>query len=440
MTFVFFYSALDLGGIETLILRLSNWLIIQGHQVTLVLVRDGALDHLLNPSVQRIYVRSRMRAMLPLGGVRKALPTSVSAVCAFDPESLCLAGSLFAGSKIDASFYVGVYHPRIYFFSQYETRLQRVVKQLFIASVPENSIVFMNESCRISHAEGLRHDFSQSHILPLALSPVHSRVEKITPFKIISVGRLVAFKTYNLYMIEVLRDLISRGFTHTTWHVYGDGPLEEDMRALVREHGLGHHVFLHGPVEYSKMQDSIRDAQLFVGMGTALVEAGLMGIPGVIAVDSESARTYGYTYELEGYDVGENTGKFPGKFVCDLVADIFLLDADRYVRECEKTRRHCERFLVNNIGVDFLSLIPRLGTTGDFYRRGATPRLWLHYLLVLPDELLKKFHDTFVAVVKAVLPRRLQSLPRRINRWLLARRKWEQLKKGTTAFPSKESR
>src|SRR5690606_16390596 len=96
--------------------------------------------------------------------------------------------------------------------------------------------------------------------------------------KIVSIGRLSEMKEYNFYMIEVVAELIRRGYD-VTWTVYGAGEFEEVMRTMIRERNLEGVIALAGPMPYERCRQVLSDAYVFVGMGTTIVEAAMFGVP-----------------------------------------------------------------------------------------------------------------------------------------------------------------
>src|SRR4029453_8260122 len=64
------------------------------------------------------------------------------------------------------------------------------------------------------------------------------------PVRIISIGRLVAFKGFE-YLIDACADLARRGLEFTC-EIIGDGPLRGDLEARIRKLNLSDQVHLLG--------------------------------------------------------------------------------------------------------------------------------------------------------------------------------------------------
>jgi glycosyltransferase involved in cell wall biosynthesis len=173
--------------------------------------------------------------------------------------------------------------------------------------------------------------------------PVHAepflRVQH-TPEKgrIVSVGRLSPMKEYNLHMPYVIANLRNMGF-EVNWHVYGDGEFEKDMRTIVENFGLSSHVIFEGVVNYSRLPSVFRSAHFFVGMGTAALEASIVGVPGV----------YALPFDTDGASCGTICESDIGNFDCsdemptdknitEELVRLLELNESEYISECEKVR------------------------------------------------------------------------------------------------------
>lgn len=429
---VFVYSCLDVGGVETLIVRLSNWLVANGHDVLLVLIKPGKLDHLLHPAIETIFLGGNVRAFLPwliATKIGREKLTDVDVLCAFDPQSLWMAMLCVPLVNEKARLFVGVYHPRIYFFSRQADLRAALHLKLLRGGVMPESIAFMNEACRASHESSLGMDFSRSRIFPLPIAD--SGVRSCAPlrFKVVSVGRLTAFKTYNIYMIDVVHALVTSGMTDVSWHVYGDGPLLAEMLSRIEDRGLQDHIILHGVVPYEELFTAIADAYAFVGMGTALIEAGSYGVPSIPAIESEGAVACGYIYELDGFNVGEMDSRQSRVEVQVLLERLFAMSETEYKAESDKTRNHCVRFLIESVGNEFVSQSAGLGRVQSL-KSVAMPDILAYALVAMSDALISFFSAVFIRVGRMCFPPGAVARLRAWNRRRLARKNAQEMAPG----------
>lgn len=111
------------------------------------------------------------------------------------------------------------------------------------------------------------------------------------PVVIVSVGRLVPKKGMDM-LIEAFSRITGKS-VEAALHIYGDGPLENDIRRLVSEKKLEKSVTLHGGRPRSEVISAIKEADIFAlfsntgpdgdmeGTPTVLIEAGALGVPSV---------------------------------------------------------------------------------------------------------------------------------------------------------------
>lgn len=208
----------------------------------------------------------------------------------------------------NAKFIMGAYHPRAYYVSTYLglSPDTRIVKKVF-SVLPSENIVFMNEIVKKEHEKYFKLPFTNSHIIPLPVK-LEGRMrdfKSINRKKIVSVGRLENSKRYVIAMLEVMTQLANDGYEYE-FYIYGHGQLRGFITSYIKLHNIGHYVFFMGPLEYKNLYSVLKDAYLFVGMGTVLIEASSMGVPALQAIESEKMPvTYGFFSELNGLSIGE---------------------------------------------------------------------------------------------------------------------------------------
>ncbi len=124
-------------------------------------------------------------------------------------------------------------------------------------------------------------------------NPIEITTEKqkdITKNKIVTVGRLVKQKNQSL-LIEAFYE-INKKYPNYVLVIYGNGPLEKELKEKVKKLGLQDKVFFPGISD--NIHKEISDAEIFVltsnfeGLSNAMLEAMLMGLP-VITSDCAGA-------------------------------------------------------------------------------------------------------------------------------------------------------
>ena len=414
------YKSLVLGGLETLVVRVSNWFCERGDDVTIVLLGQGPLDCLLSQRVTIVNVGEMTRLFSRSAVASRCsglVDQSYDAVLAFDPVSLWMSVFLSRYLKNDPRFLIGVYHPRIYFFEEPDPPFLKLARAVFDRYVADSSKYFMNEPTRREHERRFGRSFRDAAIVPL---PVDVRrfelvARRPVPGRLVSVGRLTAFKSYNLFMIDVVEELTRRGH-RVEWHVYGEGELEWLMRERIQQRHLERSIFLHGALPYPALETALESAYCFVGMGTALIEAGAAGVPSVPAIVGEGAMSYGFLPDLPYFAVGERLPSVPDIPVVDLLAQVLSMRANEYDSECRRTQVYCRAYSIETIGPSLSSLLEGQGGTCRRLRE-VPPSLrvlcqgyWIVRRVVFCGK------DLVVRAVKAALPRPLYGWLQRCHR------------------------
>ena len=355
MRLLFVYDNLSIGGIQTLIVRLGKHLASNGHAVTVLLNRHGdpQLSARLASSCQLVVEKTTLN--IPLREATSVAPEP-DVIMAFDSPSLIEAVSLrkncFPGMPVVA----GVFHPREYCPPPGVARARdRLASRLF-CELPPGNIAFMSEDCRSEHADRLGREFAASAIIPLPVDIgqyAHVDRSRMDRSKLVSIGRLTGFKTYNRTMIPVIAELNRNGGNYH-YHIYGDGPDRRMVEQLISNWGVQDFVHLWGELPYAEMAKVLEDAFVFVGMGTSLIEASAAGVPSIVAIEcTEEAKSYGLFHEMNDLNIGENV---PGRPMHDIREILLRLRAqpEDYAGHCELARGKAESFALEKIAGQYL--------------------------------------------------------------------------------------
>src|SRR5437667_12414777 len=92
-------------------------------------------------------------------------------------------------------------------------------------------------------------------------SPPNEEVSINQVPRIISIGRLVAFKGFE-YLIDACADLARRGLEFTC-EIIGDGPLGGDLEERIRKLNLSDRVHLLGSLSQGAVLEKLRSADIF---------------------------------------------------------------------------------------------------------------------------------------------------------------------------------
>ncbi len=365
---LFVYGSLHVGGIETFLVRVSKRLAAHGTRVTVLLAsRDGnaALIDELGRSARLVYFDELQRLRLPslIRGnalVRFLAPLSrrkVSDLLAdvdhlhfFESLSLLAVLNLLATAGDCRKVSGGVYYQYEYAtWSMKPSFFVRAVAQAFQELIPARNLIFFNETSRATYARHVGMRFAASAVLPIGVDL--SRLEFRPPDaaakgKVVSIGRIASFKTYNFQFPPVLTQLNGEGLA-LEYHVYGDGDQRGRLEELRRSLPGGERIILHGPVAYDQIPAVLRDAWLFVGSGTALIEAAACGIPALVGIESEPGPvSYGFLHNMEGIDYQESDLGLAKRGFAQFCRQLHAMSASDYALECERSARKSREFSI----------------------------------------------------------------------------------------------
>lgn len=289
-----------IGGVETFLLSLIRQFKRLGHDVHVFLLESDNANVLLPELLALDAVVFPFDALLNTHSSRSGFDVVlVTNTDTFFETLRQLTRGRFKASRLIA----GTYQTRMYCLDRGPLNLHnRLIRKLF-AQLPAANVIFGNDACRDEHAR-IAPSMLNSPIVPLIVDgdrfPRRARRDHNMPMRIVSIGRLDHFKTYNLSMLDVLLDLLNRGHA-VSWDVYGSGMLHSLMRQRIAELSLGNQVRMLGDINYADIPHILNDAFAFVGSGLSMMEAAACGVPSLPAIEYESQpKTFGFPHEIPG--------------------------------------------------------------------------------------------------------------------------------------------
>ncbi|MFB2637780.1 glycosyltransferase family 4 protein [Shewanella bicestrii] len=361
----------EIGGVETLLLRVIRELNRQGFKSTVLLLRKKYDDSLFSQlkEIADVVFLSDLRLYSP-EKFRAAVGRDFGHIFVTINDALLLGAILQRWVYPNAHLVAGVYQTEVFCAPVTWRYLHRkVINDLFCYCVPDKNKIIANEAGRNYHQNKLNYDLSEAKIVPLIVDveqylPVernHVRREKV-----VSVGRLVDFKTYNITFFNVLLELNAQGL-FLEWHVYGDGPLEESMRDLIEQHQLHKQVFLHGILDYKDFKSVVSDAFVFIGSGTAIIEAAACGVPVIPAIEyADQAISYGFFHEIDGISFFEPNMLYPTLNISTLILYLTSLEQVKYKVLSEKNIEKAMLFSCSSVSSLYLNAF--MGTESNKFK------------------------------------------------------------------------
>jgi hypothetical protein len=200
---------------------------------------------------------------------------------------------------------IGFYHYINYIWGGNKVAMhERVNREFIFQYLPSQSLLFFSEGIRKLYTKHKRIDFSNANTFRMGV--VDRKNPQISgalnqSIKIVAIGRLVEFKTYNLYMLHVVKNLLGKGF-NVQFDIYGDGPLEQVIQNEITSLNLNN-VHLKGSLDYLKFDETVAQYDLFVGSGTAVIQAASLGVASIVGVENVvEPKTYGYFNAVHQYE------------------------------------------------------------------------------------------------------------------------------------------
>jgi glycosyltransferase involved in cell wall biosynthesis len=259
---------------------------------------------------------------------------------------LLFAHRLFGRVAGTPTLSVGVYHQNEFLYEPMGRRFPKEAQRIF-RKVPSRNIVFFNDSTRENYESFFSDEYSESPIIPIGIdirdyTPPNPRV----PFRIVSVGNLVEFKTYNEHVIRMVAGLRGR-FSDISYHIYGTGKTHDRLEGLVRELKVTGEVQIKGAIPYSEFDRVVGEASVFVGSGTALLEAAMLGVPALIGIESiEVPESYGFLCDIPNFSYNEYVAGQRKIRMADAIVNVFA-DKDFAAEIGAKCKAKAQEFSID---------------------------------------------------------------------------------------------
>ena len=319
---LFIYGALPVGGIETFFMRMAKERHRLGlHTSILLLSLPYESDpELLNEMKKYANVLFPDDIFLNFGKFTRRLPLlvpvkkraleralkSVDQIHASDGMHALLGYRLSNMLNKNITITVGFYHYIKFLWGGDNVAWHEKVNRRFIFDfLPEESLLFFSEGNRQLYIKHKRKKLTDANTFRLGVidkKNIKVSGEVNLPIKIVAIGRLVDFKTYNFYMIKVLKNLKTKGF-NVQFDIYGDGPLKAQIADEINKAGLSDSIHLKGTLDYLKFDETVSNYNLFIGSGTAIIQAAALGLPSIVGVENViEAETYGYFSDVNQYE------------------------------------------------------------------------------------------------------------------------------------------
>ncbi|MBF6633976.1 MAG: glycosyltransferase [Planococcus sp. (in: Bacteria)] len=293
------------GGVEMLVVRMVKWLSDNDYNVTLFLYSSGGplirqLETLKNVTilVDEDPSDPSINMWLATKMLTKRFDEPFDLVYSFSPMSFLLSYLVPAKKRMS-----GVYHPESY---KHES-VSSVVKFLKLID-PKfyQKLMFMNPSIKQLTEEAIGERVNDTIFpMPLDFCSDTKTLGNFNSRRIVSIGQLSHFRTYNYYMVDIMERLIQID-PEFTYHIYGTGQGEDDLRNKIANSPARDHIFMHGAFTYEDKKRALQNTFCFVGMGVSLIEAAGCGIPAITTkINDPNGLSKGFLHQLPPYESGD---------------------------------------------------------------------------------------------------------------------------------------
>jgi hypothetical protein len=304
---VLVYDRMNTGGIETMMLRMVDWLVARSMPVVVCCLPGGDLQARVSPKAVLInYTDSgelvaKMRQWCVVAKPAQILLMSFDSAPA--ARALMLESAM-SGMTVVHNV-TGVFHPKSYFMPG-QPADRRWLNRKILGAYGGRHVFFMNRESLDLHAGFMSARYDKAAVIPIPVEVQGPKwaVQPAAELRVVSVGRLVDFKAYNLGAASIVKHCAKRG-VRVLWDIYGYGPQYDLIEQAIAQEGVAGQVFLKGALEYENLFKVIAGYDVFIGMGTSVVEAAAIGMPSLVAQVESPNRSHGYLHELPFGNIGE---------------------------------------------------------------------------------------------------------------------------------------
>lgn len=330
---LFIYGNLPIGGIETFYIRMAKARSKRGLKTKFLFLADEAkceldiLDDLRKYSevffIKDFLKRSFFSEFTSYFWLLKSLNYKRLNLLFCDVRHVHAAESVYAmffykiNQKLNLNciLTVGVYHSREYIW-EYNNKIpyyEKINRKLFSSLMQNNQVFFFDQRTPVKYCQYYEVDINlvdKERIFPIGVLDKEINFSKNLRscdglIKICSVGRLVDFKSYNLWMLKIINKITE--MVDVQYDIYGSGPLQDEMMKIIKEEGVSDRVTLKGDLPYSTFDQVVLEYDLFVGSGTAIIESAKLGVPSIVGIESNpEPTTYGFICDVDGFSYNED--------------------------------------------------------------------------------------------------------------------------------------
>lgn len=238
-----------------------------GTMRTIPMFLSTVLVNLARNPLRRINVVYRMRDN-DLSLKQYLMQVMRMMVLPFDQPDLCLVHNLT--SAVQFSFLRQMYRtcPAAFYYHGGEVAgFPEIGRKDSIRGFAAADYVFTNTESSKSHAIGRGCDAEKIAVCPVGFNlsefdaDEHKEYRRGNVLRILTIGRMSEEKGH-IFALRAINDLIAAGFTNVHYKLIGDGPLFDELKSYVLQHGIQEYVQFLGHVSRDALYEELKNADL----------------------------------------------------------------------------------------------------------------------------------------------------------------------------------
>ncbi|MBZ2192814.1 hypothetical protein JFJ09_11355 [Pseudoalteromonas arctica] len=321
---LFIYGSLTIGGIETFFVRMAKQRKLDGLDTTVLLLSkpkesdDELLSEMKKYAEVYFYFdifhwpQFLIKSMPLLAAVKKEklndIFKKVDQIHVSDGE-LALLGYRFINLlELAIPISVGFYNPVKFSWGGDRVKYYEKINREFVLNYLPKSLLALFSKNNLELYNSLKNvDITGANtfrlgVVDLKTAELENNDTNSSALKICSVGRLLEYKTYNFYMVDIIYNLINKGLD-VEYHIYGEGDFKPKLLKKIKALGLDKNVKLMGDLPYSMFNTTVASYDLFIGSGTAIIQASSLGVCSIVGIEKvDKPITYGFFSEVYEYE------------------------------------------------------------------------------------------------------------------------------------------
>lgn len=370
-TFLFIYKNMQIGGIETYLIRLIRKLKELKHRIIWLtpkdrIIDDGFKQDLLDGQVEVVDIHINGLNWIRHKEIAFAPNEEVIAL-AFDPVDFLRLETLkksYSQVRIDNFYWVPHFAGKAYFLEEFlPNPLRLVCKKLMKSIIQEmenNNNIFYNSRSHmeaykrkykltVKDERGKLFDGTTFDVPPYDEELVKRRSLRQYEFNIISVGRFEF--PHKAYFIGLIREYgnLKKKYKTLKLTIVGYGIHEQQIRDEINRlyEEAKNDVCLVGKVPFDDLQKFYRNSHLNIGVaGTIPIGAltGLISIP--VRHYSETCEGYGFLPEAKDFTTSDK----PGEPIAALIEKVINMSGEDYLhlsRKAYESYANCQASILS---------------------------------------------------------------------------------------------